>query len=206
MVAISAGDLTRGRVSGGRPYTWHIFGGRLLTRLQADTLHVAVNWRETSCTLHVRNVADSGDFDVSQTDPSSLASSFLCELQQPAGGMKSAAAEHWPCESHSNNQYQYQPYYRLKFTPIINKMAWGDEAEDPSPEEPFEPAPAGHGGGGGSGSGERPRLNLMPRGATAAGVSAGAAAGGGSSKSNPFGAAKPREEGKHILIWRARDG
>ena len=76
--------------------------------------------------------------------------------------------------------------------PTINKMAWGDEAEDPSPEEQFEPAaPAG-----------RPRLNLMPRGATAAagataGAAAAAAGGGGSSKSNPFGAAKPREEGTY---------
>ena len=72
-------------------------------------------------------------------------------------------------------------------------MAWGDEGEEPtSPEETFEqpvappPLPT-----------ERPRLHLMPRGATAASAAAGAAApgGGGGSKSNPFGAAKPREEG-----------
>ena len=74
-------------------------------------------------------------------------------------------------------------------------MGWGDEADEPtSPEETHEPAaPAGGGG--------RPRLNLMPRGATAGSAAAdgSGSGGGGVSKSNPFGAAKPREEGKNSL-------
>ena len=79
-------------------------------------------------------------------------------------------------------------------------LGWGDEAEDSNPEEPLEPAPAefttGGGRSGGGGSGERPRLKLMPRGATSSAAAASStAAGAGGSKSNPFGAAKPREEG-----------
>ena len=73
-------------------------------------------------------------------------------------------------------------------------MGWGDEADEPtSPEETEPAAPAGGGG--------RPRLNLMPRGATAGSAAADGSGGGGGdvSKSNPFGAAKPREEGKNSL-------
>eukprot|EP00585_Thalassiosira_rotula_P014162 CAMPEP_0196164774 /NCGR_PEP_ID=MMETSP0911-20130528/886_1 /TAXON_ID=49265 /ORGANISM="Thalassiosira rotula, Strain GSO102" /LENGTH=159 /DNA_ID=CAMNT_0041430081 /DNA_START=23 /DNA_END=498 /DNA_ORIENTATION=- len=62
--------------------------------------------------------------------------------------------------------------------------SWADASDDP----PLEQAPAEYTGGGGV----RPRLQLKPRSATA-GKSSGAS-GGGSSKSNPFGAAKPREE------------
>ena len=63
--------------------------------------------------------------------------------------------------------------------------SWADESEDPV----LEQAPAEYTGGGGV----RPRLNLKPRSATAAQDQA--VSGGGSSKSNPFGAAKPREQG-----------
>lgn len=65
-------------------------------------------------------------------------------------------------------------------------MTWADESEDPAP---LEQAPAEYTGGGGV----RPRLNLKPRSATAA-TDAARSGGGGSSKSNPFGAAKPREQ------------
>eukprot|EP00580_Thalassiosira_gravida_P007770 CAMPEP_0201627478 /NCGR_PEP_ID=MMETSP0493-20130528/2646_1 /ASSEMBLY_ACC=CAM_ASM_000838 /TAXON_ID=420259 /ORGANISM="Thalassiosira gravida, Strain GMp14c1" /LENGTH=161 /DNA_ID=CAMNT_0048097931 /DNA_START=203 /DNA_END=684 /DNA_ORIENTATION=+ len=61
--------------------------------------------------------------------------------------------------------------------------SWADASDDP----PLEQAPAEYTGGGGV----RPRLQLKPRSATAGKSTA---SGGGHSKSNPFGAAKPREE------------
>mmetsp|Transcript_21099 Transcript_21099/g.38162 ORF Transcript_21099/g.38162 Transcript_21099/m.38162 type:complete len:302 (-) Transcript_21099:159-1064(-) len=63
--------------------------------------------------------------------------------------------------------------------------SWADASED---TVPLEQAPAEYTGG----SGVRPRLHLKPRSATAGQDHH--ASGGGSSKSNPFGAAKPREE------------
>ena len=64
--------------------------------------------------------------------------------------------------------------------------SWADASED---TVPLEQAPAEYTGG----SGVRPRLHLKPRSATAGQAHA---SGGSSSKSNPFGAAKPREEGE----------
>ena len=74
--------------------------------------------------------------------------------------------------------------------------SWADESEDPV--APLEQAPAEYTGGGGV----RPRLNLKPRSATAG--QGASSAGGSSSKSNPFGAAKPREQGEfynHNYLW-----
>ena len=65
--------------------------------------------------------------------------------------------------------------------------SWADESEDP----PLEQAPAEYTGGGGV----RPRLHLQPRSADAD-KKAQDVGGGGGSKSNPFGAAKPREQGE----------
>ena len=64
--------------------------------------------------------------------------------------------------------------------------SWADESEDP----PLEQAPAEYTGGGGV----RPRLHLQPRSADA--DKKAQDVGGGGSKSNPFGAAKPREQGE----------
>lgn len=64
--------------------------------------------------------------------------------------------------------------------------SWADASDDPV--EPLEQAPAEYTGGGGV----RPRLHLKPRSAKAAQDQAAAHA--SSAKSNPFGAAKPREE------------
>lgn len=63
--------------------------------------------------------------------------------------------------------------------------SWADAEEDPV--APLEQAPSEYTGG----SGVRPRLQLKPRSATASGDHGG---GGSSGKSNPFGAAKPREQ------------
>lgn len=63
--------------------------------------------------------------------------------------------------------------------------SWADQSEDTAP---LEQAPAEYTGGGGV----RPRLNLKPRSAKGANDHLAHASG----KSNPFGAAKPREEGK----------
>lgn len=70
--------------------------------------------------------------------------------------------------------------------------SWADESEDYAP---LEQAPDEYTGGGGV----RPRLHLKPRSATAGQQSTGASS-GGSSKSNPFGAAKPREEGEYLFV------
>ena len=70
--------------------------------------------------------------------------------------------------------------------------SWADQSDDPALENaPSEFSCTGSSGGGGGG---RPRLQLKPRSAKAA-QDAGSGA-GGSSKNNPFGAAKPREQGK----------
>jgi len=67
--------------------------------------------------------------------------------------------------------------------------SWADESEDP----PASPRGGeGSGGGGGGPPKERPRLQLKPR--SAQGVSAAQQAASASAKSNPFGAAKPREQ------------
>lgn len=63
--------------------------------------------------------------------------------------------------------------------------SWADASDDPV--EPLEQAPAEYTGGGGV----RPRLRLQKRSATASHDHSG---GGHGAKSNPFGAAKPREE------------
>jgi len=70
--------------------------------------------------------------------------------------------------------------------------SWADESEDPYPA--LKQAPDEYTGGGGV----RPRLQLKPRSAAAAQAQdahpPAASSSSGSSKSNPFGAAKPREE------------
>jgi len=65
--------------------------------------------------------------------------------------------------------------------------SWADVSEDPAPA----PAPAAAAGGAPR---ERPRLQLKPRSAEGAAEAARSDATGGKAKSNPFGAAKPREE------------
>jgi len=73
--------------------------------------------------------------------------------------------------------------------------SWADESEDPpaSPRGGEGSGAGAYGGGGGGGPPkERPRLQLKPR--SAQGVSAAQQAASASAKSNPFGAAKPREQ------------
>ena len=75
--------------------------------------------------------------------------------------------------------------------------SWADESEDQySNERPLEQAPAEYTGGGGV----RPRLQLKPR-STNAGSASYPSSSTSTSKSNPFGAAKPREEGATIAYY-----
>lgn len=75
--------------------------------------------------------------------------------------------------------------------------SWADESEDVEPR--LEQAPPEYTGGGGV----RPRLQLKPRSTT--GVAAAEAQDPHrSSKSNPFGAAKPREQGELLAYFNSQ--
>lgn len=79
--------------------------------------------------------------------------------------------------------------------------SWADESEDQySNERPLEQAPAEYTGGG-AGGGVRPRLQLKPRSTNAGSASYPSSSSTSTSKSNPFGAAKPREEGATIAYY-----
>ena len=133
MAAMSVGDLTRGRVSGGRPYMWHRFGGRFLTRLEAHLLHVAMiiggripvyyTWQLLAIsTCDIQTISLPSHRRLLFLFSCAAAAALAACSRRHEKSAAAAAAEH--CQSHTHIN-EYQPYYRLNFRTYYQQNGLG---------------------------------------------------------------------------------